>query len=910
MESAKLTFSPEREEIGEQELQDKKDKEHDTPEQGYELVQVLDKKEHSNAYLAQEQSTEQIHEEANERKVMERSFIKELQEQESGERHSALEQSDKNKDEISSNIEQFINELERIMDIQYRLFDRITSTNILSNDQITRIKEKDTNRQKVRQFLEEVIKEPFSDEKKTKFFEALDQTQQQHVSNFIRGKGQRVTEYKDDWPLLYCFTELQSMDTNKSSFIDLVDAKNGLLDELLTVGCIDHRKKHSVEASATDEAQNELLFEIIRRGSLANYRLFTQCLLETKQHPVLSLLEPNRAPGVRPLTDTQQSQLKFNYSKLVQLIDSKNGLVTELYAADCITWRQKEYIESAPRESESNIRLLDIVRRGSETDFDKFIECLNKTAQRHIVELLSGTVARIVATISVEREAEQHERRIVDQLNALLSNTSDQRMEELFDAVRQRRMNDLRDNGVTIVAANIESSIGLYFFVQSLEALHYLHEVYSTQQLSLMIQDIFVSLLNSDAAVNVRVVLKWDPSNYSGCLQRMCLLVHLPILSHVYRMAKRHQELIHATDTDPVSFNIDDFPFELVEMLLTSTAGHLFVTINRWTPRAGAAYTLATLCAVSKMWWMTFTGRRFTKRRLKRSFRRHCRPFRCDPRSVTSLDVGGENVSVMGVAEFNSKLYVACVESARILVFDFSYSGSSSSSSSSFDRLEDIELEELNNPSNIAVNAKTNELYVADWGAQCAIWRVNLQYGKQIDKFIATQWKPRSISVNSSRLLIIPQHGESLYLYSDDGQQSNHVELPRFICALHAVETVRKTYIVGHWHRFVEDLTPSASHGVTEVDVNGNVVRMVDSGEQTINCVRFNQPRYLLLDIDGHVIVADALNKRLVLLNADLKMERILMDSLKGQPKRLCLTTSRCLFICYYYSTCIDVLVV
>ena len=84
-----------------------------------------------------------------------------------------------------------------------------------------------------------------------------------------------------------------------------------------------------------------------------------------------------------------------------------------MLAADCIMWCQKEYIESVPSKSESNARLLYIIRIGSETDFPKFIECLNETGQRPVSRLLigGGTVAH-VAIISPANNRERRERRI------------------------------------------------------------------------------------------------------------------------------------------------------------------------------------------------------------------------------------------------------------------------------------------------------------------------------------------------------------------------------------------------------------------------------------------------------------------------------------------------------------------
>ena len=61
--------------------------------------------------------------------------------------------------------------------------------------------------------------------------------------------------------------------------------------------------------------------------------------------------------------------------------------------------RQRECIERpAITRPESNTRLTDIMRRGSETDFDKLIEGLNEMDQSNMNRILTedGAVALIV----------------------------------------------------------------------------------------------------------------------------------------------------------------------------------------------------------------------------------------------------------------------------------------------------------------------------------------------------------------------------------------------------------------------------------------------------------------------------------------------------------------------------------
>ena len=195
-----------------------------------------------------------------------------------------------------------------------------------------------------------------------------------------------------------------------------------------------------------------------------------------------------------------------------------------------------------------------------------------------------------------------------------------------------------------------------------------------------------------------------------------------------------------------------------------------------------------------------------------------------------------------------------------------------------------------------------SRLYIADY-EQCAIWRVNLLQIEPADKFITIQWKPFTLSVNSSRLLVTPWDGESLFLYGDGGNELRSIELPRHMSARHAVETTHFTYIVGHYDRFIGD-SPSHSYGVIEVDVNGRAIRTLTND---IDSIHFQWPRYLVL-VNDHELVADFNNERIILLKSDLELKRILINELNGkQPQRICLTSSRLLLVSYYESTDIDV---
>jgi hypothetical protein len=371
----------------------------------------------------------------------------------------------------------------------------------------------------------------------------------------------------------------------------------------------------------------------------------------------------------------------------------------------------------------------------------------------------------------------------------------------------------------------------------------------------------------------------------------------LVLHSEMYQLQQRTPDVRSQISSMDFSSHINLLPIELKEVLLFKALGQLYVMFNKLTPKA-VTCSLISLTSVCKVWWRTIFSRKFRLRSLQRHFSRVCHPFKCIPQQLESLQI--EKKIINGVTEFNNKLFVICSGSTTVHVFN---------SNSPFNRLENIEVRGLMNPSDIAVCSDTSQLYIADC-MHCAIWRVNLLSYKQVDKFISTQWRPYSLSTKSRRLLITPFDGDALFIYGDDGVLLKHIQLPHYMVAIHAVETTHNTYIVSHMSRLrIGDTLLSEHESVSEIDINGRVVRIFNSQHNDIGSIQFNKPQYLALTGNNHVIVADSYNERIVVLNEDLQLKRVLINSSHGQqPWRLFLSQrTGLLFIVMYGSSDIHV---
>jgi hypothetical protein len=773
-----------------------------------------------------------------------------------------------------------------MIDVCHGLLYELLSLSVLSYDQIEDVRIKRADCSKVSQLLNYVMKS--SCDKQKRFLVALYKTGQQHVNNYILANGQRSGTDIENWPLMDT-REFLPFYRHQAKLVNLIDPKSGLLDEMLSIGCISRQQKERIEAGQTTYDKNEALVDVLSKRSIGDYNKFIGCLLITKQHQVVSLLAPDISGTSRPLSDKQISRLTQNHATLVELLDTKHGdLLSRLYSADCITRRQKESVESAVTRTERNNMLLDIVSRGSRSNFDKFVTCVRDSGQQQLCRLLveDGTVAQIVVKLDgtgtrtllysrlaihmkevLQHDVKEDEERIVNEFMTLLKTSSNERRKQLYN-----QMCKLHEE-IDLIAVNTRHSIALFYFCTTFAGLLHLNELYTSEQLQTHLCCTFRKLINCSRPGIIKT-LTWNRSNHAKCFKFFCTTLNLSVFIEIYDQADRNRKQCCIRRRAAESKRIDQFPLETIERIILKATAALFEVLLPVSLQAELC-AVATVCAVSRLWWR-LTFREHNKRLLRMQFKRVSHPFLVSSRLLKILHMN----DVWGMCEFSNKLYAAEYYSHVIKVFNIS---------PPFSRLTDIEIPGLIASTDIVVCTETIQLYIADC-EQRAIWRVNLSCYKQVDKFISTQWRPNSLSTRFRRLLISPYDGDALSIYSDDGVLLKHIKLPHYLRATHAMESTHNTYIVSHHSLPTGDTLQPEHESVSEIDINGRVVRTFNSQHNDIDSIQFHMPSYLALAGNNHVIVADHRNERIVVLTEDLQFKRVLINSLHRGPWRLYLS--------------------
>jgi len=109
------------------------------------------------------------------------------------------------------------------------------------------------------------------------------------------------------------------------------------------------------------------------------------------------------------------------------------------------------------------------------------------------------------------------------------------------------------------------------------------------------------------------------------------------------------------------------------------------------------------------------------------------------------------------------------------------------------------------------------------------------------------------------------------------GDELRRVPLPDYMNPVHAVESPTGTFIVAH------DNTQLDQRQVSEVNTEGQVLRQFSGS--------LGWPVHIAVDSQGHILVADWRNRRILLLDDQLALRRIIIDrhQLHDEPPwRLC----------------------
>jgi len=244
-----------------------------------------------------------------------------------------------------------------------------------------------------------------------------------------------------------------------------------------------------------------------------------------------------------------------------------------------------------------------------------------------------------------------------------------------------------------------------------------------------------------------------------------------------------------------------------------------------------------------------------------------------------NLSVLGVVGDVWGVTQLHDVIYMISWQSSTIRRYN----------AVTLRRLADIDVDDLIVPRDIAACEETSQLYLADWGP-LSVWRVSAD-GGDIQRWLPRSpddtFKPWTLSVTSTRLLVTSYDTRQLMQFDADGEELRRVQLSLDVEQEHAVESPTGTFIIGLYNKQLKQ------NQVVEVDTEGEVLRQF-SGSPLPS---LGLAPHAAVDSNGNVFVVDEDNHRILLLDAHLSLRRVIIDEhqlypdeppANNWPRRLC----------------------
>jgi len=226
--------------------------------------------------------------------------------------------------------------------------------------------------------------------------------------------------------------------------------------------------------------------------------------------------------------------------------------------------------------------------------------------------------------------------------------------------------------------------------------------------------------------------------------------------------------------------------------------------------------------------------------------------------------------AVQSVTSMHNVIYVLCSLSPTILRFD----------ATTHQRLRNfsVNVTSLMSPHDIVACERTSQLYIADY--EC-VWRVSGD-GTDVQRWLPTtptdKMNPWTLSVTSAHVLVTLPDVMQLVQFDSGGNELRRIQLPSHFVPRHAIQSPAGTFIVSHNDTQLDrDL-------VSEVGTSGEVLRQF--GGSGLPSLRW--PDHLDVDSRGNVFVADTYSRRILLLDTQLKLRRVIVDErqLNSKPLR------------------------
>src|SRR6218665_1296284 len=251
--------------------------------------------------------------------------------------------------------------------------------------------------------------------------------------------------------------------------------------------------------------------------------------------------------------------------------------------------------------------------------------------------------------------------------------------------------------------------------------------------------------------------------------------------------------------------------------------------------------------------------------------------------------------AIYGLAILKDEVFVSYLKSSLITVYD----------SATFNCKRALTVSGLTNPEHIVSSSVYQCLYAFDWsyrGMACEILRIDPHIGTVVKNWETHEGGGRLSIASDTNIILNVNNKAQLNEYTADGELLRMINLASgtyIVRAWHALKLDSRLFVVCHGGyddpRSRVCLLSIIDNfcGLFQQRLDTEVLRTFgDDYRQPFNNLR--RPMYLAVDKDGSILVCDAENKRLFLLNSCLEEARLLIPEENADflPWRVCVDES------------------
>ena len=362
------------------------------------------------------------------------------------------------------------NQLCQFIDPGIRLLNVLVSTEVISPSDARRIRSMPGLNEMAGKLIEVLMRK--SDDAFDGFIDALNQTEQSHVTYMLTGQGElgKVPMSAEHY---------RALTANIDRLCQCIDPESGLLDKLVSTNVISLTNAEYIRSGYGYNEVARKLVEVLMRKSDDAFDGFINALHQTGQSHVTYMLTGQG--DSRPLSEERRDKLMEERLAVVMSIFA-HDLVSTLISKGVFSSYDQQRVEARQTDDGRSEAMVDLIARKSQADFDSFIQTLQECNHDHIAKELIGSEVsgKIQAQASRDREGVEAELR--DQMQRAFDNNN----------TEVKQFNELLTSDGISVPQVSKGSIIVKFKCRDHAAVASLQELYSSKKLDQLFTESFL----------------------------------------------------------------------------------------------------------------------------------------------------------------------------------------------------------------------------------------------------------------------------------------------------------------------------------------------------------------------------------------------------------------------------------